>query len=274
MKRSNIAIAILFLVSLVSPITMAQNLDILTEKRPFDFRSKYYGDHGVDPEQIVSRRTGLDKYSVFDYINSDIFRGVRILETRSGYDSNGNNIYWVYYGDLHKSGFTPDSPGEDALEVATRTPIFIFPSDTHRYQERQSALVSDEILSDKNPLGVGMVVNVEFTRKAYTKEGLQLVFGIIGHNGISLDGMPIIKRAKEIDELTRYRLVTQTVRSITVKGAPAFMIAQEMEDPRFGAISPDAFLKMNAEGKVIKAEEKFVEDFECLKKSGKWCAAK
>ena len=274
MTRSSIAILILFLSTLVAPIAMAQDSDILEEKRPFDYRSKYYGDHGVDPDRVIDRRTGLDEYSVFDYINSDVFRGVRILETRAGYDSNGNSIYWVFYGDLHKSGFTADAAGDDALEAASRTPIFMFPSDTVRYQQRQSALVSDEIRSGKNPLGVGMVVNVEFTQKAYTKEGLQMVFSIIGRNGISLDGMPIIKRAKEIDELTRYRLVTQTVRSISVKGAPAFMVAHVIDDPRFGAISPDAFLKKGTDGKVIEAEQKFVEDFECLRKSGKWCAAK
>lgn len=274
MRRSNIAIAILFLTALISPFAMAQQDDgILEERRPFDYRSKYYGDNGVDPDQVVDRRSGLDEYSVFDYINSDIFRGVRILETRSGYDSSGNNIYWVFYGDLYKSGFTNDAKGDDALEAASSSPIFLFPSDTHRNQQRQSALISDGITAEKNPLGVGMVVNVEFTPKAYSKEGLEMVREIIGRNGTSLDGMPIIKRVKEIDELTRYRLVTQTVRSITVKGASGFMIARVLEDPRFGAISPDSFLKQSADGKVLKDEEKFMLDFECLRKTGKWCSA-
>lgn len=264
----------MFLVALVSSSAVAQDFDILEELRPFDYRDKYYGDHGVDPEQVISRRTGLDKGSVFDYINSDIFRGVRILETRTGYGSDGNSIYWVYYGDLFKSGFTTDTAGEDALEAASQTPIFLFPSNTHRYQQRQSALISDEILSEKNPLGAGLVVNVEFTAKAYSKEGLDLIRNIIGRNGKSLDGMPIIKTEKEINELTRYRLVTQTVRSITVKGAPSFMIARIIEDPRYGAISPDAFLESMTDGKVLGAEEKFFEEFECLKKSGKWCSAK
>lgn len=260
----------------LSTTVPAQKSDgrVADEKRPFDFADKYYGDNGVDASQIIGRRTGFDRYSVFDYINSDIHKGVRILETRTAYDANGKQVFWVFYGYVDRSGFTRDKAGDTALQNATKVPVYFFPSTTFENQDRQAAMI-DRTGDDpeKNPLGLGMAVDVEFTRKAYTKEGQRLLSELIGNNGKSLDGLPIIRTPSEIGVLTRYELVTQRARSVSNPGAAPFIIARVI-DPRFGAISPDAYLEFAGGDKPIEAEEVFFEEFECLQKSGKFCGDK
>lgn len=265
------------LVTLSSTVA-AQKSDggILDEKRPFDFADKYYNNHGVDASQIIARRTGFDGYSVFDYINSDVFRGVRILETRTGYDANGKQIFWVFYGYVDESGFTRNDDGQNAAKAAASVPVFFFPSAIFKNQDRQAALIdATDDSPDKNPLGLGTVVDVEYTRKAYTKEGQRILSELLGKNGKSLDGLPIIKTPSEIGQLTRYELITQRVRSITTQASAPFIIAKVLEDPRFGAISPDAFLEYTKDGeKPIDAEANFLDEFDCLQKSGKYCGEK
>ncbi|QQS39905.1 MAG: hypothetical protein IPM63_11040 [Acidobacteriota bacterium] len=249
---------------------------ILDEKRPFDFADKYYGDHGVDPAQIIDRRSGFDRYSVFDYINSDVFRGVRILETRTGYDENGKQIFWVFYGYVDESGFTRNTAGEEAIKAASNVPVYFFPSAKFKGRERQAAMIDRTGDNpDKNPLGLGTAVEVEYTRKAYTKEGQRMLSELLGNNGKSLDGLPIIRTPSEIGALTRYELITQRARSIAEPGAPQFVLALTIDDPRFGAISPDAFLAYTEDGgKPIDAESAFFEEFDCLQKSGRYCREK
>lgn len=265
------------LVTLSSTVAAQKsNGGILDEKRPFDFADKYYGDHGVDPTQMIDRRSGFDRYSVFDYIDSDVFRGVRILETRTGYDEHGKQIFWVLYGHVDGSGFTRNQAGEEAIKAASNVPVYFFPSAKFRYQERQSALIdrSDDN-PDKNPLSLGTAVEVEYTRKAYTKEGQRMLAELLGNNGKSLDGLPIIRTPSEIGALTRYELITQRVRSISQPGAAEFIIARTIGDPRFGAISPDAFLRFTGDGsKPIDAEAEFFQEFDCLQKSGRYCREK
>lgn len=256
-----------------SAAAQTQDDGIIEEKRPFDFADKYYRENGVDETRIVNRRTGLDKYSVFDYINSDIFRGVRILETRTGYDHKGRPVYWVFYGDLDKSAFTRDTAGKIAQENATRVAVFSFPSNKFRGTQRQSALIDNRsVAPEKNPLSLGMAVDIEFTAKAYSKDGRILVDEIIGKNGASLDGLPIIRTVGEIDQLTRYGLITQLARSISRPGMPLFTMARILENPTRGAISPDAFLEYTGvDGKPLDSEKAFVDNFECLQRAGKFC---
>jgi hypothetical protein len=279
MKQIMIAIALIFTLGSTFAISAAaQDTDsILQENRPFDLADKSYFINGIDPNAIVDRRTGLDRYSVLDYIDDDVHRGVRIIETRTGYEADGKAVFWAFYGDVFKYAFTLDAAGERAFEIANSGAVYLFPSNTVKNAERQSAVI--ELAggsTEKNPLGLATAVIVEYTKKAYTKEGQEILRKIVGANGDSLDGTPIIRTSDEIKQLTRWGLIDQRVRSFPHKERSSFIMVNVIRDPRFGAISPDAYLDYtkNADGKPLEKELVFLENFDCLQKSGKWCEMK
>jgi hypothetical protein len=279
MKQIIFAIALIFTLGSTFAIpAAAQDADAFQEeRRPFDFADKFYVVNGIDPAAIVARRTGLDKFSVFDYIDDDIHRGVRIIETRTGYDADGKPVYWAFYGDVYKYSFTTDAAGERAFETANSGAVYLFPSISVKNAERQSAVI--DLAGNKpgkNPLGLATAVIVEYTKKAFTKEGQEILRKIVGANGTSLDGTPIIRTSDEIKQLTRWGLIDQRVRSFPYKEHSSFLMVNVIRDPRFGAISPDAYLDYTktADGKPLEKEQVFLENFDCLQKSGKWCDGK
>ena len=279
MKQKIISLALLIIIAGFAAITAAaQDSDsFINETRPFDFSDKFYQSNGLVPDAISGRRTGMDKASVFDYINDDIHRGVRILETRTGYNTNGKPVFWAFYGDVYKYAFRTDKPGEIAFETANKNAVYLFPSETVKDAERQSVLIDLSATGQElNPLGLATAVIVEYTQKAQTKEGQELLRKIVGQNGASIDGTPIIRTSDEIRQLTRWGLISQQVRSFPHKEKSSFVMVNVLEDPRFGAIAPDAFLEYtkDANGKPLDKEISFIKDFECLQKSGKLCEGK
>ena len=67
MKRSFVTFTLLIALTVIfSNIAGAQDYSKI-ENRPFDFLDKFYQINGVVPHQIVNRRTGLDRYSVFPH---------------------------------------------------------------------------------------------------------------------------------------------------------------------------------------------------------------
>jgi hypothetical protein len=248
--------------------------DVTEEQRPFDFNDKHYQNNGVEGRLIVNRRTGVDRYSVVDFINSPIHRDVRIIGTSAAYNQDGKPVYWSLFGELFRDGFTNDKLGRQAFETANRYPVFTFPSIIRKDSDRQAAVfeIGDEYF-DKNPIGLGVVVLVEYTKQANTKEGQEALKKLAGRNGITIDGTPIIRTVQEIQDFTRRGLVTQKIKGTADGKQPAYQIAGVLKDPRMGAISPDAFLEMvlKDDGKPLDAEMIFYNNFECLQKTGSWC---
>lgn len=247
----------------------------IAEKRPFDYRDKYYEINGVNAGLIVNRRTGVDRYSVVDFINSDIHRNIRIIGTSPAYNQDGKPLFWVSLGELFKNGFMNGNIGEEAFEIANRYPIYTFPSTTHKDSDRQAVIFEmGNSYFEKNSLGLGVVVLVEFTKKAQSKDAQEALAKLAERNGITLDGTPMIHTTQEIADLTRRGLITQRIRGIDDRTQPSYAIAKVLQDPKMGAISPDAFLEMvlKDDGKPLDEERSFVENFECLQKTGDWCS--
>ncbi len=247
----------------------------VAEKRPFDFRDKYYENNGVNQALMVNRRTGVDGYSVVDFIDSEIHRNVRIIGTSPAYNQDGKPIYWTLLGELFKEGFMNGNIGEEAFEIANRYPIYTFPSSTHKDTDSQAVIIDiGNSYFEKNSLGLGVVVLVEYTKKAQSKEAQDALAKLAERNGITLDGTPMIHTTNEIADLTRRGLITQRIRGIDDRQQPSYAIARVLRDPTMGAISPDAFLEMvlKDDGKPLDEERSFVENFECLQKTGVWCA--
>ena len=173
------------------------------ELRPFDFTDKYYSTHGVETAFIINRRNGSDGESVIDFSTDKNHSSVRILATGPAYAYDGSPIYWNLYGEFYKEAFKPGPEGEQARAVAESFPIYIFPSVTAKNQERQAAVIENiDGYFDKNPLGLGIVMVVDYTRPASTREDTLLLDTLAKRNGLSLDGTPIIRTKSEIPRIT------------------------------------------------------------------------
>lgn len=266
----------MFALSILSPgLVIGQADDSFgQERRPFDFNDEHYSKNGVNPRMIANRRTGFDKYSVVDFIDSEIHRNVRITGTWPVDDSEGNLFFAAPLGEISIKGFTRDRAGRRAFDVAHRYPYFVFPSTKTENNVRQAAVVEfDEEYFKKNPLGISVMIDVEFTRKAYTKEGRAKLRDFIGHNGLTLDGTFAIRKVSEIDKLTWLGFVTQKLQNADNPDANAFTVMTILKEPRYGAISPDANLVMvlDRNQHPLTSEMVFLREFDCLKTAGSWC---
>lgn len=239
------------------------------ELRPFDFSDKYYYSNGVEPAYIVNRRDGMDRESVFDTTNDPRFRNVRVLSVYPAYNQDGKVLYWNLYGEVFKEGFLNDADGDRAIELAHLYPLYIFPSASGKTVFRQAHLINlRDGYFEKNYLGLSVQVVIEFTDRINTKDGQREMAALGARNGFSIDGTPIIKTALEIEDLTQKNYITQKIKGLDNPAEPSYAVAKVLQNPERGAITPDAFLLNNL---GLKAEQNFIEQFECLQKKGNWC---
>lgn len=238
------------------------------DTRPFDFSDKYYQTNGILPAAIEKRHNGGDGRSIPDATYNWRYRNVRILETFPAYGPNGDLLFWNHYGAVGKYAFTSDNAGTGAVYTAYHYPIYVFPSSTVRYSDRQAAMIEiDKDYTQKNPLGVGVVILVEYTDAANSEDGKALLAELGKKNGFSIDGTPIIRSVRELGTLTRLGVVRQIVRGSSDPYPVSFIIAKVIANPADGAISNDAYLEFvkQPNGEPLAAEVSFVSKFECLR---------
>lgn len=256
-----------------------------TSINPHDFIDDYYFANGVNVKGIIGRRTGTDYLSVFSRSSNPIHSDVRILATLPAYNQNGEIRFWYPLGELNNEGFTQDSTGAEARQIADFHPIYVFPS---RYNaeplaftnNRQAAIIDesyDYLYSKGNPLGLRLIVSVKFTEKAFnTKEGMEMMDFMAKKNGISLDGTPLIKNTADLLELNKYEFIS--LEKFSFWDDPArgtYAINPTIENPIKGAIAQDAFLlTVMQDGKPLPGEGEFAAQFNCLQKTGDWCGKK
>ena len=214
------------------------------DTRPFDFSDKYYQTNGILPAAIEKRHNSGDGRSIPDATYDRRFRNVRILETFPAYGPDGELLFWNHYGAVGKYAFTSDNGGTGAVYTAYHYPIYVFPSSTLRYSDRQAAMIEiDKEYAQKNPLGVGVVILVEYTDAANSEDGKALLAELGKKNGFSIDGTPIIRNVRELGTLTRSGVVRQTVRGSSDPYPISFIIAKVITDPANGAIANVAYLE-------------------------------
>lgn len=263
------AIVLIGYVSIFSQKSFNGFAGVAEELRPFDFSDKFYYENGVEPAFILYRHNGADGGSVEDTINDPRFRNVRIRSVFGAYNQHGKIIYWNYYGELFEDGFRRDTIGKQAFQRAHVYPLYIFPSLSEETKFRQAHLINlRDGYFEKNLLGLSVQVLVEFTDRIHTENGRREMAALAERNGVSTDGTPIIKTALEIEGLTQKNYVTQKIKGLDNPAEAPYAIARVIQNPLYGAIAPDAFL-LNDLG--LKAEQNFVEQFECLQIEGKWC---
>ncbi|PYS99311.1 MAG: hypothetical protein DMF63_11855 [Acidobacteria bacterium] len=239
------------------------------EIRPFDFSNDFYKSNGIIAGTLIDRRNGEDKKSVFDTPTDPVtYTNVRILETMPGYSADGSAIYWNLYAFATLDSFITNAAGYRAYEIAKTYPVYVFPSSFVRDSYRQSALIAtDSSYFQNNPLGIGVLVNVEFNPRI-SRSGQKTLNILAQRNGTSAEGTPIIRTLTELRSLADEGLVIMQTDDRT-----PVVVAKIIQFPERGGITPDAYLTYvtQPDGKPLAAEEHFVTKFECLQDGSRLC---
>ena len=270
-------IILLFAGSAFGQVTSYYSFSEDTAINPHDFTDKYYASNGVYAPAIFGRRDGTDALSVFSDSSNPIHRNVRIVATIPGYNEYGDIVYWYPLGELKASGFTKDKIGVHAREMASHFPIYVFPDTTvidfRTFANTRQASLLDNTWSqadrNMNPLGLRAIFVVNYTEKAFSKEGIEMMEFFGKKNGMSTNNTPIIRNMDDLTYLMKYEMVEAS--AMKYNGGD-YAIDPEIMDPVNGVIAADAFLWMAmVDGKTLDSEELFVQQFNCLKKIGTWC---
>ena len=242
----------------------------------FDFTDAYYRAGGVDPTQLVGRRSGTDGISVPATAPDSDHRGVRSLLTLPAYDTSGGEWFFTVMADLGPTAFTNNAAGRAAKALADSAKVYVFPTKDGDQlgvgNNRQADMIdlSGGYFSN-NPLGLWLHVWVSYTPKAYnTAAGQKALADLAAKNGTALDGTPIITSVSDITSLTQKGFVAQNTRPQTQEGR--YFVCPVFKDPRRGAITPDAFLAnvKRADGTPLPAEQRFARDFVSLQTTGEY----
>lgn len=248
-----------------------------TAINPHDFTNKYYASNGVYAPAIFGRRNGSDELSVFSNSSNPIHTNVRVVATIPGYNENGDIVYWYPLGELQSSGFTRDKLGMQARNLASYFPIYVFPDtsviDFRTFANTRQAALLDNTWAQgdrsMNPLGLREIFVVNYTEKAFGKEGFEMMQYFGKKNGMSLNDTPIIRTMEDLSFLMKYEMIEASPMKYN---GGQYAIDPEIMDPTNGAIAQDAFLWMvTVEGKPLVSEEMFLYQFNCLKKTSNWC---
>jgi hypothetical protein len=249
-----------------------------TAINPHDFTDDYYLMNGIQPKGIFGRRTGTDGLSVFGNSSNPRHTNVRVLATIPAYDHYGDMLYWFPLGEFQDVAFTEDKAGILARELAMQFPIYIFPSaKILEYgtfaNTRQAALFDNRFYNatgdDVNPLGMRVVVVVNYTEKAFDKGSLEMMQYFLKKNGASADETPLIRTMQDLEMLAENELIDVSPQKVV---GGRYALSPQIFDPTNGVIARDAFIWMATLGdRHLPSEDLFVWQFHCLQKTGNWC---
>jgi hypothetical protein len=242
---------------------------------PFDFSDAFYLENGINPAAIVGRPAGNPPGSIIDNTpNGPDFNNVRLLQANAAYDQSGHIIFFSVTGLLFPNAFLENEAGEEAFEAAEEFVVYEFPRasnpDGDVFPKRQDLIadLSGGYFSN-DPLGIWQVNLIKYTDAAFnTAEGQETLAELAKDNGYDLDGTPLIRTKSEVQMLLDKGLATNFIPPIDGSAGLRWFFCPVIEDPRDGAIAPDAFLEVT-EG--IEAAEEFKAAFDCLQETGDWC---
>jgi hypothetical protein len=254
-----------------------------TAINPHDFTDKFYAMNGVAAEYILGRRNGYDLLSVIGWSSNPYHSEVRVLATLPAYGANGEVLFFSPLGEINDRGFTQDATGMQVKELADTYPIYVFPvKNESKFSfggSRQAALMDASAYSpDLGSYAIGLrsIVLVNYTKKAFSDEGVQMMDYMVKKNGYSLDRTPLIKSMEDLTMLEKYELVSMEKRFFwdDTEFAGTYSISPIIYQPVKGAIAPDAFLitVLTQKGFPLPGEQIFVDEFNCLRKGGNWCS--
>lgn len=243
-----------------------------TAINPHDFTDDYYSLFGIKAKAILARRTGTDGLSVFSNSSNPFHTNVRVTITAPAYDQNGEMLFWYPLGELQEYAMS-----DELRELAVRFPIYVFPNsqivDYRSFANTRQAALMDNSFGlypqDDNPLGIRQIIVVNYTEKAFGKDGYEMMSYMMEKNGAAADDTPIIRTIDDIELLAKHDMIsTDTLKSIGGR----YAINPIIFDPTNGVIAKDAFIWMaTKDERWLLPEDNFVYQFNCLKKLGYWC---
>ncbi len=185
------------------------------DDRLYEFTDAFYTQNGIDPATIGGRRQADGRLAVQDNPFFAYQRNVRALLTVGGWTDGGAPVYYTVLGELSGNSFLSTEAGRRALQVADRSPEYIFPArgtnPTGLGSVRQPFMVDLRGgYFSNNPLGLWIHTFVNYTDNAFnTRDGQKALNDLAQRNGLGLDGTPIIRTASEIDSLYKKGYVTK-----------------------------------------------------------------
>lgn len=241
---------------------------------PFDFSDAYYLENGIDPAAIVGRPNGTPPNSIIDNTpNGPDFNNVRVLQNVAAYDHSGHPIFFYVTGLLFENAFLDNAAGEEAFEVAEEYNVYEFPRASNPpgavFPKRQDLIadLSGGYFSN-DPLGIWKVNLITYTPAAFnTAQGQEMLAELGKENGYDLDGTPIIRTKGEVEKLLDEGFASNFIPPIDGSAGLRWFFCPVIEDPRDGAIAPDAHLDVT----LSDDAQMFIEQFECLQTTGDWC---
>lgn len=242
--------------------------------RLYEFTDAYYRQNGVNPAAIAGRRQADGIRAVLDTPLFSFQRNVRSLFTIGGWTDGGKSTYWTVFGELSGDSFTKDAAGRRALEIAERSPEYVFPrlgtNPISLGATRQPFMIDVRHgYFSNNPLGLWIHVFVNFTDAAFnTKDGKRALADLAKRNGLALDGTPIIRKAGEIDDLSKNGFVTKLTLPFGTSGR--YAVCPAIKDPTNGGIARDQtlFTTRRPDGSTLVPE--ILQNFESLRLTGRW----
>jgi hypothetical protein len=251
-----------------------------TNLPPFDFENSFYLANGIDPTAILGRPTGTGPNSIIDNTpNGPNFNNIRLLDQTAAFDHSGHAIFFSVTGIIPSTAaFTNNAAGVHARQVADEFKVYEFPRAANAqfatFPKRQDLLADlRNGYFSNDPLGVWQINYVRYTPAATgTQAGQQALASLAQQNGVDLDGTPVIKKIDEIESLLQAGFVI--IETPPVDGpALRWFFCPVIEDPRDGAIAPDAHLTIVslANGQPLPAQSEHFNEFHCLQTTGDFC---
>ena len=244
------------------------------EDRLYDFTDAFYLQNGVNPAAIAGRRQPVLPLATTDTPLFNYQRPVRALLTLPAYDHSGNQWYFTVLGGLSGASFSNDAAGRQAMQIADRSPEYVFPqrnADPFSLGATRQSVILDmrKGYFSNNPLGLWIHVWVSYTDRALnTRDGQRELSDLARRNGLDRDGTPIIRTVSEIDRLFSRGLVTK--RTLPLNNPARYAICPMIKDPTDGGIAPDQFLSITRRPDGSPVEPFFLNNFLSLQTTGDW----
>lgn len=272
MKKISIFIFMLTVIGIMPTFALAG-----VEDRLFDFIDQYYYQNGVNAARIAGRRqvTGNGN-SIFDSPNFWFQRNVRAQRINPAYSDNGTPTFWAVMGDIDNNGFTNDSAGQTARQIANRYTLYVFPTRTGNPiglgNNRQADIVdlSGGYFSN-DPLGLWIHVWISYTDKAFnTKDGQKALADLQQKNGLALDGTPIIKTLSDLNNLLNKGFAAKRFRNPDNSEGTMYGICPVIKDPTNGGIAPADTLAYVRKPDGTPLEPELIRQFSSLQTTGRF----
>lgn len=240
--------------------------------RLYDFTDAYYTTNGIDVAKLGGRKQAPSSSAVIDKPFFSYQRNVRVISTSSAYGASGDIYFLSVMAGFGPDGFTNNSAGRNAKQIAEKYAEYIFPSQgadpIGLGSARQSVVIdtSGGFFSN-NPLGLWLHVFVNYTPRAFsTRDGVKMLEDLRRKNGVAKDGTPIIKTKSEIENLADKGFVSLMTRNDGLR----YAVCPAMKDPRDGGIAPDAFYNplKRTDGSLV--EPFFKTAFDNLQQTGRF----